>query len=109
MIDLTNREKSYEIKMWDGQILHLFYPTWGSVNRLIALQEKLEKIKNSINLSIDISDISTQIFELLSEVMNRNREGRAVTTEELMDKLDLETAMFIITDYFNVISNAIKK
>lgn len=92
MLDLTTRtntKKLYEIKMPDGQILKLKMPT----QRLLM---KLMDMQNYLNDPMAVVGLFNQ---LLTSILNLNTQGIVYTEEQVIDMIDLETAILVIQDY----------
>lgn len=88
MLDLTTISSFYELKWFDGTVLHLPKPTEAFLREISALDdqeltelEQLEKVK-----------------QLTWDILKKNDEGRKFTKAEL-EECDVIVASMIMKDY----------
>lgn len=88
MLDLTTiNERTYELKWFDGQILHLRVPTQGTFMRIINLEK--------------ITDVEQQLEEMMNivvDIVEDNQEGRKLSDKD-KGYLSLHVMQVILEDY----------
>ncbi len=91
MLDLGKiKQQLYKIKLEDGTVLTLKKPTQATLNKMINLSE--------LNQS-EYEEVFIIIFGVLTEIFNRNTQGKIFDREFIESMLDVETAMMILDDY----------
>lgn len=100
MLDLTAQVNNavYEVKMADGQILHLRRPTQAMYQTIMNLQDNTKDLGPTEQMNV--------IFDLFLRVINRNVEGIKYG-EEVKDEYDLNICIYLLLDYFNETSKEI--
>ena len=89
MLDLTRINRDYQLKWFDGQVLHLPLPTQKTLVKIMNLEE--------------IGDVEKQIEGLtaiIKEVLTNNRDNRQFSEEDFAE-LDLYTIQVIMEDYID--------
>jgi hypothetical protein len=86
MLDLTTINSFYELKWFDGTVLHLPKPTEAFLRKISALEEltEMEQIE--------------EVKKITWELIKQNDEGRKFTKAEL-EQCDAIVASLIIKDY----------
>lgn len=86
MLDLTTISSFYELKWFDGTVLHLPKPTEAFLRKISALEEltEMEQIE--------------EVKKITWELIKQNDEGRKFTKAEL-EQCDAIVASLIIKDY----------
>ena len=86
MLDLTTINSFYELKWFDGTVLHLPKPTEAFLRKISALEEltEMEQIEG--------------VKKIAWELIKQNDEGRKFTNKEL-EPCDAIVASLIIKDY----------
>ena len=86
MLDLTTINSFYELKWFDGTVLHLPKPTEAFLRKISALEEltEMEQIE--------------EVKQITWELIKQNDEGRKFTKAEL-EQCDAIVASLIIKDY----------
>lgn len=86
MLDLTTINSFYELKWFDGTVLHLPKPTEAFLRKISALDEltEMEQIE--------------EVKKITWELIKQNDEGRKFTKAEL-EQCDAIVASLIIKDY----------
>lgn len=92
MLDLSLQIKKYEIKWFDGQVLHLDLPSQALLMKVM----KIEDIE-------DEKEQFTVLIEILGDILNSNSEGREFSKEEIQ-AIPLGTIELILTDYVSSIN-----
>ena len=88
MLDLSNIYNIYELKWFDGTIVHLPKPTEGFLRRVAALEDgELEQMEQL-----------EEIKKITWDLIKQNDEGRKFTKAEL-EQCDAIVASLIIKDY----------
>ena len=91
MLDLTKINRDYQLKWFDGQVLHLPLPTQKTLVKIMNLEE--------------IGDVEKQIEGLtaiIKEVLTNNRDNRKFSEEDFAE-LDLYTIQVIMEDYIDYV------
>lgn len=89
MLDLTAIRHYYELKWFDGAVLHINTPT----------QDLLIRMKN-LDKAKDTDEQLNGIMAIVKEILNNNKEQRVFTDED-MEQIDIAIASIIIEDYTN--------
>lgn len=92
MLDLTAAVSTelYEIKMLDGQILHLKRPTQALQQTIVQVKQFEKEESKLINCFIDI----------FIRIINRNKEGITYTKEDIAENYDISIIGLVVKDYF---------
>lgn len=91
MLDLTKINRDYQLKWFDGQVLHLPLPTQKTLVKIMNLEE--------------ISDVEKQmegLAAIIKEVLTNNRDNREFSEEDFAE-LDLYTIQVIMEDYIDYV------
>ena len=91
MLDLTKINRDYQLKWFDGQVLHLPLPTQKTLVKIMNLEE--------------IGDVEKQIEGLtaiIKEVLTNNRDNREFSEEDFAE-LDLYTIQVRTEDYIDYV------
>lgn len=91
MLDLTNIRSFYELKWFDGRVLHIRKPS----------QRLLEKMLSLENLNHEEQLVC--YWELIRDILNSNTDNIIFSNEELEKELDIELSQVIIEDYLNTV------
>lgn len=89
MLDLSNIYNIYELKWFDGEILHLPKPTEKFLRDVAAL-DKNEKLTEIEQLE--------EIKKITWDLIRRNTDGRTFTDKE-MEECDSIVCSMIMRDY----------
>lgn len=92
MLDLTKKVNRYEIKWFDGQVLHLEMPSQALLMKVMEM-DKLEDDKEQIEA----------LNAVLLTIMNSNVEGRVFTGTEI-GSIPLDIIELILSDYINTVN-----
>lgn len=102
MIDLTvNKNRFYEIKMPDGEVLKIKRPTQKMLLKMAAMQHSIT--------DTNLEDSLESIFNLTVEILNWNTIGNTYTFDDLSDYISFQTAVLIIKEYLEFATAEIKK
>lgn len=88
MLDLTQMNSFYELKWFDGTVLHLPKPS----------EKFLRKISSLDNEDLTEIEQMEEVKKLTWEIIRQNDEGRKFTAKEL-EQCDAIVASLIIKDY----------
>ena len=91
MLDLTKINRDYQLKWFDGQVLHLPLPTQKTLVKIMNLEE--------------IGNVEKQIeclTAIIKEVLTNNRDNREFSEEDFAE-LDLYTIQVIMEDYIDYV------
>lgn len=95
MLDLTAlNDQLYDIRLLDGQELHLRRPTQGMVQFLVDLKD----LRSS---DMDEMQILQGFAQFFARVLSRNNAGIEFTSEAIADDYDYQTMLYVINDYFD--------
>lgn len=86
MLDLTKVNKLYELKWFDGTILHIKRPNQSTLERVIGLADLGEKEQVSA------------IYGVCKDILNNNTDGKIISAEEV-EEIDISIVQLIIEDY----------
>lgn len=92
MLDLSLIVNKYEIKWFDGQVLHLSLPSQALLMRIMKVDE-----------IADPNEQFTAITEILREILNSNSEGREFSKEDI-ESIPVSTIELILTDYVTTVT-----
>ena len=96
MLDLsTLKDRTYDIKLEDNDILQIKRPTQKMMKYVIEIQ--------SLNQS-ELNEVEKQdkIFDFVTMIFNHNTADRTFTKEELEDMFDISIASYIVQDYLQM-------
>ena len=92
MLDLTQVKKYYELKRFDGEILHLNMPSQEILMKIMKLEE-LE----------DIEEQLVQFKNIIVNILQDNKEKRVFSDEEI-NELSLDIIQLILEDYLSSVN-----
>ena len=92
MLDLSNIYNIYELKWFDGTVLHLPKPTEAFLRKVAALESEYDDLTEIDQLE--------KIKELTWELIKQNTDGRKFTKSEL-EQCDVIISSMIMKDYMN--------
>lgn len=93
MLDLSAISGFYELKWFDGEVIHLKKPTEAFLRSLQAFAE---------NSTEDSAENMSRVREIVRTMVKDNEEGRKFTAKEL-DRLDFLVSMMILKDYMQTV------
>lgn len=88
MLDLTNIYSVYELKWFDGTIIHLPKPTEAFLRKVAALEDN----------GLEQMDQLEEIKKITWDLIKQNTDGRKFTKAEL-EQCDAIICSMIIKDY----------
>lgn len=92
MLDLTQVKKYYELKWFDGEILHLNMPSQEILMKIMKLEE-LE----------DVEEQLVQFKNIIVNILQDNKEKRVFSDEEI-NELSLDIIQLILEDYLSSVN-----
>ncbi len=96
MLDLAKLQQNfYKIKLLDGTILQIPKPSQLLLRNMMELENVDNTFENSSTLIIK------EIYNILFEIFNTNKNGIKYTLEDIEKMFDLSTALIVIKDYIN--------
>ena len=96
MLDLAKLQQNfYKIKLLDGTILQIPKPSQLLLRKMMELENVDNTFENSSTLIIK------EIYNILFEIFNTNKNGIKYTLEDIEKMFDLSTALIVIKDYIN--------
>ena len=95
MLDLTQIKKYYELKWFDGEILHLNMPSQEILMKIMKLEE-LE----------DVEEQLVQFKNIIVHILQDNKEKRVFSDEEI-NELSLDIIQLILEDYLSSVNAAL--
>ena len=98
MLDLQSfKEKSFELKMFDGELLKIKRPSQGMVIEMMGYEDTFKKNKNPKNM---LDGFSSMILDIL----NNNLNDKKFTKEYVNEQFDLSTGMALVQAYMNFVT-----
>ena len=92
MLDLSVlREKTWELKMFGGEILNIKRPTQKMVIEMMGFEEIAQK--KEVVATID------GFAAILLDILNNNTNGRVYEQEYVMENFDFAVGMAVIEEY----------
>ena len=95
MLDLTNIYTVYELKWFDGEIIHLPKPTEGFLRKVAALEGQLDDLTELDQLE--------EVKKLTWDLIKQNTDGRKFTKADL-EQCDAIVSSIILRDYMDEVS-----
>lgn len=92
MLDLSKNEL-YEIKMPEGEVLHIRKPSQKIYMRLIKIQRQ----------EIEVLDAMDELYNLLLDIFNLNTDNKQYD-EAYINNFDINTVGLVLNDYFNFVN-----
>ena len=93
MIDLTKlNEVSYDIKLNESLIINIKKPNNLVYNELFRVMEVTTKSK-------DVEKMKQATYEFLTMMLNRNKNEKVFSIDEVEDLFPLDVALYVIKDY----------
>ena len=100
MLDLGKlQQENYKIKLVDKTVLEIPKPSQLLLRKMVSL-ESVENVGEVI---------LKEIYTLLYEMFNTNKNGIKYTLEDMEKMFDLSTALIVIKDYINFSFNILGK
>ena len=95
MLDLTTAfgNQTYEIKLFDGSVLHLQRPTQG-------IQQTMLDLAPVVKDSTKAAKAIPTIIKVFVDILNRNAEGKTFEVKDVTADYSFEVVMYVINDYF---------
>ena len=97
MIDL-GKEKAYEIKLINGDILRCKFPTDELLDKLLAIKTD----------SVQKSFVAKRLYRLALDIFNRNYNGMIFTMEDIKQQMDIATCGLVLRDYVCHVTDSLK-
>lgn len=98
MLDLQSfKEKSFELKMFDGEILKIKRPSQKMVIEMMGYEDTFKKNKNPKSM---LDGFSSMILDIL----NNNLNDKKFTKEYVDEQFDLSTGMALVQAYMNFVT-----
>lgn len=95
MLDLTTAfgDNTYEIKTFDGNVLHLRRPNQGIQQTMLDLAPMLSNEKKAAR-------VIPSVIQVFVDILNRNTDGVHYEVEDVTADYSFEVIVFVINDYF---------
>jgi len=93
MLDLSAISRFYELKWFDGHVIHLRKPSEGFLRKIQSLAEIEDNIEGL-----------EELRRIVQGMIRDNEDGRVFSDEELA-KLDLDLCLAIIKDYMKTVDD----
>lgn len=101
MLDLAIlKDKTYDIKLEDGEILHIKKPT----QRMMKLVAEIHDLNKSNLTEIEKMD---KIFDFVTVIFNHNTVDRKFKKAQLEDMFDIGVASYVVQDYLKLTSEVL--
>ncbi len=101
MLDLNTNRKLYELKWFDGTVIHCRKPTQSFLMRLTQLNDELEQLSDT--------EVVKALNEIVLKILNNNTDKRVFTSDDVEQEMDVELEQLLIQDYFASISDELGK
>ena len=99
MLDLQAfQQRTYEVKLFDGEIIKLTKPSQKLVIDIIAYEEKMKDKSN-------IRNILDSFVSLIVDILNTNLEGRKFTRAYVEKYFSFELGMVFLEGYINFVQD----
>lgn len=92
MLDLTNIYTVYELKWFDGDIIHLPKPTEAFLRKVAALEHEYDDLSEMEQLE--------EVKKITWDLIKQNTDGRKFTKADL-EPCDAIISSMILKDYMN--------
>ena len=83
----------YELKLFDGTILHLMRPNQGTQQAVLDMVPILQDSSKQVEAIEGMSRI-------FIEILNNNDDGLTFTVESLGERYSIEIMSYVVGDYF---------
>lgn len=83
----------YDIKLFDGTILHLMRPTQGLQQAVLDLVKLLQDGTKQ-------QDAAAIMVNIFLQILNRNNDGKTFTKQDIEENYNLTIISYVIKDYF---------
>lgn len=94
MLDLNVfQDKFFDIKLFDGEVIHLPKPTQATILKLSQLEADIRKYEN------DNEKLLSCFTEVIVHILNTNREGRKFTKNWIDSHLNFTMNKAILEGY----------
>lgn len=104
MLDITKLNKeTFAVKTHNG-VLHLYQPKVKSVKRLTGILKNIQASGGEAS----VEDLD-EIFEVFENIINKNKEKRKISKEDIENKYDITDIILILNgffEWFNEVSNS---
>lgn len=101
MLDLSVlKDKTYDIKLENGEVLHINKPTQRMMKTVIEMSEVMQT---------GIADLEKidKLFDFVTTIFNYNRDDKKFKKAQMEDMFDIAVAMYIVQDYLKFTSNVL--
>jgi hypothetical protein len=94
MLDLNVfQDRFFDIKLFDGEVIHLPKPTQATILKLTKLEGDIKKHGE------DSEKLLASFTELILHILNTNKEGRKFTAKWVDDNLNFSMNKAILEGY----------
>lgn len=98
MLDLsTLKNKYYELKMFDGEVLRIERPSQKMVIEMMGYEDKLKDLE-------DKKGILDAFIDTLFDILNNNVDGKKFTKKWIAESFDFSIGMALVEDYMQFVS-----
>lgn len=99
MLDLQAfQQKTYEVRLFDGEVIKLTKPSQKLVIDILAYEEKMKDKSN-------VRNILDSFVSLIVDILNTNLEGRKFNRAYVEKFFSFELGMVFIEGYINFVQD----
>ncbi|UVX70647.1 MAG: hypothetical protein [Bacteriophage sp.] len=100
MLDLSVfKEKTFELKLFDGEVLNLKRPSHRQVINMMAYEQTFKNKNNHKNVEKMVSTFSQMILDIL----NNNVEGKTFDQDYVEEYFDFNLGMTLVQAYMEFV------
>ena len=97
MLDLSVlKEKVWDVKLFDGEVLHIKRPSQKMVIEMMGYEETFKKQK-------DAKKTIGTFTKMILDILNHNTEGRVFTEEYIDENFDLTLGLALVQSYMEFV------
>lgn len=102
MLDLAAlKDKTYDIKLENGEVLHIKRPTQKMTKGLLEMS-------NFVMSDVDHIKKADKLFDYVTSIFNYNTDNKKFKRNEIEEILDISLSQYIIKDYMAFSNNLLK-
>lgn len=100
MLDLSVfKEKTFELKLFDGEVLNLKRPSHRMVIEMMGYEQTFKDKKNHKNVDKMVNTFS----QMLLDILNSNTQGRVFDLEFVEENFDFNLGMLVVESYMEFV------
>jgi len=104
MLDLSVFQREYwEVKLFDGSIIHISKPSQRLVIDMMAVQQTFADLNTNPD-KYTVEDILKEFNDILMKILNNNKEEKKFTIKYIEQNFDLEIGNVFISEYMEFVN-----